>query len=43
MIEKKGNVLCCGGTGGPSVWFIGMGYVPTNWEEAGQLPPQGGL
>ena len=36
-----GTVLYCGGTGGPSVWVRYVGYVPTHWEDDGQLPTHG--
>ena len=35
-----GNVLCCGGSGGYSVWVGDAGYVPANWEDIGQIPPK---
>ena len=37
-----GSVICYGGICYPPVWVGDVGYVPANWEDAGQLPPQGG-
>ena len=38
-----GTVLYCGGIGGTSVWVRDVGCVSEHWEDAGTLPPQGGL
>ena len=38
-----GNVLCHGGLGGTSAWVGDVGYVPTQWEDAGRLPSLGSL
>ena len=37
-----GTVIPCCGAGGTSVWVRDVGYVPTHWDDAGWLPPQGG-
>ena len=37
-----GDILCSGGAGGTSLWVRDMGYVPTNREDAGQIPPSDG-
>ena len=37
-----GTILCCDGTCGTSIWARYVGYVPTDWEDAGQLPSLGG-
>ena len=36
------TILCCGGKISPYVWVGDVGYVPTHWEDSGQLPPQCG-
>ena len=37
-----GDVLCCGGVGGSSIWFGDLGYVPANCKDTGRIPPQVG-
>ena len=42
VLTYIGTFICCGGTGGTSVWVGDVGYAPVYWEDSGQFPPQGG-
>ena len=38
-----GTVLCFGGTGGPFVCFIDVGYIPAYWKDTRRILPLGVL